>query len=648
MIRCAPAGLLLGLLCIRPGRADAAPPAPLTERPPPKEPAAEAEVGGLITDGDERRLEELLQQPVTRWATFRLVAPLSLPSLEAKARLEVTTFLTGVALFDGRFDDGSHLYFRARRDRLPFDFQSRTSPELVPMDEETLNSLELTHEQVTLLYDRSLGGHGGTLDLDLTFDRISGDEPTIAAGFTGETPLDLAFTYPAYMDRTDWWLRFGGGYAVDIGPLRGRVDAHLELAELSSRFFARDVQGGVPAGGLEITQKEARESLEVGLQVATSSPGALLVGGMYRFRWTNAKPSDDRIFDSTVGADGTLTSEEIDLEVFEHRGAIGAVFAPSTPLYLSARLEARSLDITGDATERRDVATLQFTRADSRFDPWMIELSAEARYGLFSFLALELDGRAGFLEGDDRWQQVFLLADRDTRSGLVARALDRERILGDAEARAVFQLSWLSFAVGGSFKHRGDREGVIELVDFDLLGDRDRNIGTVFIDLRGRFGRHVRAHARASYFRDELDLEASSSTHDGIEAALEIRGGLDWLAFFAIGGFTDDRYGLSPLEETALLPGFAPVEFDGRSYAGAVGATAAVEDWASFSGIYSVVINAADLDSELQDASFSGAFTLPWKLHLSLTGRYLRFRNGLMPWDDGDAFLGLAGLGASF
>jgi hypothetical protein len=606
----------------------------------------EVEGGGFGTDGDDRRVRELLRLPTAGWFKMRLYLPIDRPLVGGELFLELTTFETGQGLFRGRFRDGSKVTLMVRRDRLPFDFQARTSAPPPPADASALDHLELSHEQLRATWERPLGPLGGVMDATFAFDRMAGTRPTLVAGLVSSSPIDPVFASPGYWGIEDWWIDLRAGYAITPkGLVRLRLDAGYRYDAIDEQLFVPDQAGGA----MSLREKERRNTIEVGVYAASAKPGTVIVGGMYRMRFVHGDPQNQRMLVSTGGANGTVVTEGAEVSTTQHRAVFGLAWVPGPKLRANVRLEASSTAISGDLVERRELATFLIERAHSSFEPLAANGQVEVRYAPWRWLGVEGEGRVGFLRGDDLWAQTFLLADRVTPAGERSRLVDRSRLIGKVELRGVLTVvPKTRITVGGRADVYRQNEDVDALVDSFRLGDLSRDRGTVFVAFRTRLERHLRLDGSGGYFFERTSVAGARPTHEGFDARLRASGVLGPATFFLLGVVTDDRYALSPLPAGGVPTGFAPIAFDGRSWIGVGGLTLAVARKGTLTAVYSHVANTADLATQLQNLALNATWALPWHLHLAATGRYLRFHDSNAPWENGSALLGFGTVGGTF
>jgi hypothetical protein len=609
--------------------------------------AVEAEMGSLITDGNDRRMRELTRTPTWLWGTARAFVPLQSDRLWGQLRLEATTMGTGFLALDGTLSDSSHLVIRLSRYRFPLASVTRVAGAPLVEDATALGNLEQTYESAEVRYDRRAGKLGGRLQIDADFQRVAGTRPLLAAGSVSDSPFAYAFGNSAYRHADDLTGGATIGYSVAPGRMRLQIAGSARLDRLDDRMTIRDRSGDQAAGLTELHDHGRVRTLELVASAASDQPAPLIGGLSYRVTHTANAPRVDRTV-TRAGANGTVTSDDGELRVLRQHGAGALIWQPWPTLRLSGRLDARLTNLDGHTNQARDLGTFEIVRGDSSRDSWTLDGRFEGRYGFLSSSALELEARGGLRRGDDDWNLRYLLADGATSAGARLRDLDRHLLSGMVELRLLTRLlSQLRATLGLHLEGLRSDEDLTQWVDAFQLGNRSRTRAGAFLSARSRFGRRLVLDGRGTVFRNTWTTsDGGKDEHWRYDVRLRATATVGPLMVFALGSLTEDRHDLSGGQS---LPSFATLDFTGRSWVAVGGATATLGTAGWVTGTYTLVANTVDLTTRLQDAALSGNLLLPWrKLRLQVSVRYLDFRDRAPILVDGIAVVLLATAAGGF
>lgn len=612
----------------------------------PTRPTVEAEMGSLITTGDGRRMRELARTPTWLWGTARAFVPLDSPRLFGQLRLEVTTMGTGFVSLDSVLGDGSRLVIRLSRYRFPFAQVRRVAEAALPEDAAALDQLEESHENAEVRYERPVGPLGGRLDLALDFERIAGTRPMLAAGLVGDSPLGSTFGNSAYRKTDDLGGGATIGYSVAPRGVRLRIVGGVRLDRPDDRLLLRD-RVGTQASGLADLHDHGRErTVEVAASASSDRPAPLMAGASYRLSHTANAPHLDRQTNSDASV-GSVRSDDEEVRVLRQHGAAAVVWQAIPGLVMSGRLDARLTDLDAHASQARDLGTPELVRADASRDNWSLDGRVQGRYDFLASSAVELDARGGLRRGDDDWNLRYLLSDGITDAGQRTRNLERRMLAGVVELRLLLRpLARLRVSAGMHLEGLRDDQDVDRLIDAFRLGNRSRTQAGGFLTARTRPWRRLMLDGRATLFRDTWASAGGKDDNWRFDVRLRATATAGPLMVFALGALTEDRHELSGGQ---ALPGFAALDFTGRSWLGVGGASATLATSAWITATYTLVANTVDLTTRLHDAALAGNLLLPWKrLRLQLSARYLAFHDRAPVPLDGQAVLLLATVAGSF
>jgi hypothetical protein len=350
---------------------------------------------------------------------------------------------------------------------------------------------------------------------------------------------------------------------------------------------------------------------------------------------------------NSEGANGTVQSHDAEVTTLRQHGAVGVVWQPVPRLRLSGRLEARWTDLDGHANQGRDLGTFQVVHTDVDRDNWSLNGRADGRLDFLARNAVELEARGGLRRGPDDWDLRYLLADGTTLTGQRLRYWDRHLLVGSLELRLVSRLvSRMRFTAGARAEGLRDQRDTRALVDVFELGNRSRQRFGGFVAVRAQPLRRLVLDGRATLFHETWFSPGAHDDSWRFDVRLRASMSLASLTFFAVGSLTEDRHDMSGAIEAQ--PGFSSLNFTGRSWFALAGVTQnTTVGW--ISATYSVVVNTVDLTTRLQDAALTSNWRLPWRrLRANLSARFLDFHDRQLTWDDGRAWVLLAGLGGNF
>lgn len=601
----------------------------------------------MFTDGNRRRMRELTRTPTWLWGSARAYVPIETPRLLGQLRLEVTTMGTGWLRFDAQLPDGSRLVLRFTRARFPYAMHSRTPQPPLQVDAGDLDRLEETRENVEVGYSRALGPRDGRLEVSLDFQRFAGTRPLLSGGGLSDSPLEYSFGNPAYRRTDDLSGGAFAAYSLAPGGIRLRLAGGVRLDRTKDRLLIRDRLGDQALGLADMRDKERRRTIELTISAQSDRPTTLMAGASYRLQHQADGPRVDRTFVNTQGSNGTMQSHDADVTILRQHGALGAVWQPIPRLRFSGRVEARWTDLDGHANQGRDLGTFQIVHTEVERDSWSLNGRADGRLDFLARNAVELEARGGLRRGPDDWDLRYFLADGATLAGQRLRNLDRHLLVGSLELRLVSRLfSRVRITAGARAEGLSDERDTRFLVDAFQLGNRSRRRFGGFLAARATPFRRLLVDGRATLFQETWNNPGAHDESWRFDVRLRASMSLGWLTLFAIGSLTEDRHDMSGALDAQ--PGFNTLDFTGRSWFGLAGATVnAMGGW--ITGTYSVVVNTVDLTTRLQDAALTGNWRLPWRgLRVSASGRFLDFHDRQLTWDNGRAWVLLAGLAGSF
>ncbi len=616
----------------------------------PEERALEVDMGGMIVaDGNGRRMRELARTPIFLWGAARLFAPVDWRIFHGRLVIEVTSMGTGLVSLDGHLADDSRLVLTFSRFRFPYAAQSRIAAPPLAIDARALDNLEQTREAALLRYERALGPAEGRVDLLLDFERLSGDIPMLAGGQLSASPLDPVYGNPAYRGTDDMRGDAVLGYSIAPRGVRIRVQGGFRYDGTEENWTIPNRAGDQTTGLLTLHETMRRRTLELLVSAANDRPAPLMLGASYRFAHTDNAPRSQRTEQQTGIANGTINAQNNHVTLVRNQVALGAAWCPVPQLRLAGRLDGRVNDVDGDGVQARNLGTPETVLTDSSRQDWTVDGRLDGSYTVIAPLTLQLDARGQMQKGSDDWSLLYLLADTALPVGQRVRKLDRQRLAGALELALVARLGtrW-RLTVGSRLEGLSSDEEVKELVDAFRLGNQGRTRWGAFVAARTRPTRRLLFNAQASVFRNTWDQGDARDLNWRTDVRLRATVLTGPVTFFAMGAFTEDDHQLSG-PDTTILPGFASVDFEGRSWLALGGVTLALSRTSWATATYSHLINTADLDTRLQDIAAAASLQTPWwRLRLGATARYLGFHDGLSPWDNGKAVLVLATAGAPF
>jgi hypothetical protein len=607
----------------------------------------EVDVGGMIVDGNRRRMRELARTPTYLWGAARLFAPVDWGVFRGRLRVEATTMGTGLLDLDGHLADDSRLVLRFSRLRFPFAAESRTGTAPLALDAQALGNLEQTREEALLRYERPLGPADGRLYVRLDFQHLAGDRPMLTTGLVSGSPLDPRFGNPAIRGTDDMTGGAQLGYANVPRGVRILIQGGLRYDHTEENWTIRDRLGAQATGLLSLHENMRRRTMDLLVSAANDEPAVLMAGASYRVVWTANGPRTQRTEEGAGVAAGSINGQDMRVTLLRNQVALGAAWRPVAQLRLAGRLDGRVNDLDGDGVQTRNLGTLQTVRADTSREDWTITGRLDGSYTIIPALTLQLDARGEMQKGQDDWTLRYLLPDAATTAGERLRQLDRQRLLGIIEIALLTRLGtrW-RLTVGSRLEGLHSDEDVKQLVDAFRLGDRGRTRWGAFVAARARPSRRLLVNAQSSVFRNTWDQSGGRDRNWRIDVRLRGTVLAGPFTLFGMGAFTEDDHQLSG---PTALPGFARIDFEGRSWLALGGASVGVSrtSWASVT--YSHLINTADFTTRLQDLAVAASWHPPWKaLRVGATARYLSFHDRARPWDKGKAVLLLATAGAPF
>ncbi len=593
--------------------------------------------GGSKTEGDERWMRELLDEPEkARWSALFTV-PVREKRWTGLVSARMASTQEGAFRVEGDGAKGAHFTARAFRDRRPLDFRT-----FAPREAASGIDLETAREHASLDVGAPLARSGASWTFRVNHDRRGGTWPSVSGGRIATLPSDTwNFGTPSWSTGE---TQITGARALVKMPVSGvglTVDAGARMEANRDTLRSREeTPAGEQIGTFAISDGDRRVHVDAGVTGEVSPSPSLHAGASYRIGGFRGDP---RTWRRVVGG-AEHESADVDIEGITHHAAAGATFLPLPSVRTGIRARAMADRRTAVSTENRRAATLQLARGRSTRDTWSAAVDADADFSPIRRVRLEARAGGELWSMSDRYRQTFTLP--GTTTPLASRLEDvvRDRESGHAELAArVTPLARTHIRAGARMDT--DRFGVDEreAEDTQTLGDRRRSRTTIFGDVRTRPIPRVGLDAQVAAFREDSHVRGTDPSRTGLDVRGRAVGSVRAVSLFALGGWTEDRYRLDPDRD---LAGAAPLEFDGASWFAGTGVAGSLGR-ARASATFTHTASVRDVEHVLQDALLDVSAPIG-RLTGGVAIRWTHFRETTGARREGDAAAAFATVGGSF